>query len=92
MARFRLAEKGRKAHPGDPVLNPKGQVVGMVTSCAIDSEGLWTGLAYVEESLAVEGTPISVYLDAGKAKAGAKALAELKQGDRVPLPARQPLS
>jgi glycine hydroxymethyltransferase len=87
VARFRLSEKGRKAHPGDPVLNQKGQVAGMVTSCAIDSDGLWTGQAYVEQSLAVEGTPISVYLDAGKAKAGAKALAELKQGDRVPLPA-----
>jgi len=87
VARFRLVEKGRKAHPGDPVLNQKGQVVGFVTSCAIDSEGMWTGQAFVEQGLAVEGTPISIYLDAGKSKAAGKAIAELAHGDRVALPA-----
>ena len=49
VARFRFTEKGvRMAHPGDPVLDPKGRVVGMVTSCAIDSEGFLTGQAYLE--------------------------------------------
>jgi len=87
VARFKLVEKGRKAHPGDPVLNQRGQVIGWVTSCAIDSEGMWTGQAFVEKGTAVDGTSISVYLDAGKSKAAGKAISELKSGDRVALPA-----
>jgi glycine hydroxymethyltransferase len=85
VARFRFTEKGvRVAHSGDPVLDLKGRVVGVVTSCAIDSEGFLTGQAYIEEKLAVEGTPISIYQ--GSPKAGGKAPAELKSGDRVTLP------
>jgi glycine hydroxymethyltransferase len=85
VARFRFAEKGvRVAHPGDPVLDQKGRVVGMVTSCAIDSEGFLTGQVYLDEKLAVEGTPISIFQ--GSPKASGKAPAELKNGDRVTLP------
>ncbi len=85
VARFRFTEKGvRVAHPGDPVLDQKGRVVGVVTSCAIDSEGYLTGQAYVDEKLAVEGTPVSIYQSAPKSSG--KAPAELKNGDRVTLP------
>jgi glycine hydroxymethyltransferase len=85
VARFRFTEKGvRVAHPGDPVLDSKGRVVGVVTSCAIDSEGYLTGQAYVDEKLAVEGTPVSIYQSAPKSSG--KAPAELKNGDRVTLP------
>ena len=66
------------------MLDQKGRVVGKVTSCAIDSEGFLTGQAYVEEKLAVEGTPISIYQSAPKS--AGKAPAELKAGDRVALP------
>jgi glycine hydroxymethyltransferase len=49
VARFRFNEKGvRMAHPGDPVLDRRGRVIGMVTSCAVDEEGLLTGQAYLE--------------------------------------------
>jgi len=85
VARFRFTEKGvRVAHPGDPVVDNKGRVVGVVTSCAIDSEGLLTGQVYLEEKLASEGTPISIYQ--GSPRAAGKAPAELKNGDRVTLP------
>jgi glycine hydroxymethyltransferase len=85
VARFRFNEKGvRVAHPGDPVLDQKGRVVGVVTSCAIDRDGLLTGQAYIDEKLAVDGTPVSIFQSAPKT--GGKAPAELKQGDRVTLP------
>ncbi len=85
VARFRFNDKGvRVAHPGDPVLDPRGRVVGYVTSCAIDSEGYLTGQAYIDIKLAEEGTPISIYQ--GAPKAPGKAPAELKNGDRITLP------
>lgn len=85
VARFRFNEKGvRMAHPGDPVVDQKGRVCGVVTSCAVDSEGLLTGQASIEEKLAVEGTPIAIFQ--GAPKGAGKAPAELKNGDRVTLP------
>jgi glycine hydroxymethyltransferase len=85
VARFRFTEKGvRMAHNGDPVVDKKGKVIGVVTSCAVDSEGLLTGQALVERSIAVEGTPIAVFQSA--AKEAGKAPAGLILGDRVSLP------
>ena len=85
VARFRFTEKGvRVAHPGDPVLDSKGRVIGKVTSCAIDSDGLLTGQASIDAKFAVEGTPVSIYQSAPKTSG--KAPAELKGGDRVTLP------
>ena len=85
VARFRFTEKGvRMAHNGDPVVDAKGRVIGVVTSCAVDSEGFLTGQAYVELKYAVEGTPIWIFQ--GAPKAAGKAPAELKTGDRVTLP------
>jgi glycine hydroxymethyltransferase len=85
VARFRFTEKGvRVAHPGDPVVDSKGRVIGQVTSCAIDSDGLLTGQASIDAKLAVEGTPVGIYQSAPKTSG--KAPAELKSGDRVTLP------
>ena len=85
VARFRFNEKGvRMAHPGDPVVDLKGRVVGIVTSCAIDSDGLLTGQASIEEKLALEGTPIAIFQ--GAPKGAGKAPSDLKNGDRVTLP------
>jgi glycine hydroxymethyltransferase len=62
VCRFRFNEKGvRMAHNGDPVLNTKGQVIGKVTSCAIDSEGFLTGQAFVDLKFSAEKTPILIY-------------------------------
>ncbi len=85
VVRFRFTEKGvRLAHLGDPVLDTKGRVSGVVTSCSLDTEGYLTGQAYVEERLTAEGTPIAIYQSAPKT--AGKAPAELKTGDRVTLP------
>jgi glycine hydroxymethyltransferase len=83
--RFRFNEKGvRVAHQGDPVVDAKGRVVGIVTSCAIDSEGYLTGQAFVEFKAAADSTPVWIFQ--GAPKTAAKAPAELKSGDRVTLP------
>ncbi len=85
VARFRFTEKGvRMAHNGDPLVDKKGKVIGVVTSCAVDSEGFLTGQALVERSLAVDGTPVAVFQSA--AKEAGKAPAGLILGDRVNLP------
>jgi len=89
VTRFRMDSKGVRApHSGDPLLDAKGRVVGVVTSCSIDSEGYSLGQAYIKVSHADEGTPLWVYAGAASAKPG-KALGELKLGDKgtVPSPA-----
>ena len=85
--RFRFDEKRtRMAHLGDPVIDDHGKVIGTVTSCAIDSEGLLTGQAYLLNKYTDEGTPIFIYQ--GAPQQVGKAPAELEKGDRVTLPAR----
>ena len=85
VVRFRFPEKGvRLAHHGDPVLDSKGKVIGFVTSCAVDKDGLLTGQAFVELKYAVEGTPLFIFQ--GAPKQSSKAPAELTTGDRIPLP------
>lgn len=83
--RFRFPEKGvRMAHNSDPVLDEKGRVIGFVTSCAIDKDGLLTGQAYIDTKYAAEGTRIQIYQ--GAPSQASKAPAELNTGDRVTLP------
>lgn len=85
LVRFRFNEKGvRMAHNGDPILDRKGRVIGVVTSCAVDSEGYLTGQAYLEEKSAEEGAPLAVYQ--GAPKTTGKTPSELKAGDRITLP------
>ncbi len=85
VARFRFPEKGvRMAHHGDPVLDKRGKVIGKVTSCAVDQEGLLTGQAYLDENAAVEGTTISIYQSASKESV--KPPAQLKIGEKAVLP------
>jgi glycine hydroxymethyltransferase len=85
VTRFRFNEKGvRMAHSNDPVLDNKGRVIGVVSSCAIDSDGYLSGQAYIEEKYLTEGTSIFIYQSAS-ANSG-KPPAELHPGDRVSLP------
>nr|MBC8330682.1 hypothetical protein [Anaerolineae bacterium] len=85
VVRFRFDEQRvRMAHPGDPVINDKGQVIGTVTSCAADSEGYLLGQAYVGLKYATESTPIYIYQ--GAPDKASKSPAELSKGDRVTLP------
>ena len=85
VARFRFNDKGvRVAHYGDPVVNKRGQVIGNVTSCAVDQEGYLLGQAYLKKKYIAKGTPIAVFQSAS-GQAG-KAPAELAFGDRVSIP------
>jgi glycine hydroxymethyltransferase len=85
VVRFRFPEKGvRMAHQGDPVMDKRGKVIGQVTSCAVDADGLLTGQAFVDLKYNEEGTPLYIYQSAPD-KAG-KAPAELSLGDKTILP------
>jgi glycine hydroxymethyltransferase len=80
--RFRANEKGvRRPHTGDPVVNRKGQQIGHVTSCSIDTAGYLLGLAIAEKRYNVPETPIAIF------PLGGKPLEEaLIKGKRVALP------
>jgi glycine hydroxymethyltransferase len=85
VVRFRFNETGvRMAHPGDPVMDKRGKVIGTVTSCAADKEGYLLGQAYLDLKFAKEGTPIFIYQ--GAPDKPSKAPAELQMGDRVTIP------
>ncbi len=86
VTRFRLDSKGVRApHPGDPLVEARGRVVGRVTSCSIDTEGYSLGQAYIKLSHAAEGTPLYVFSGAAGTKPG-KPLGELTLGDKAVLP------
>ena len=79
VVRFRFNETGvRMAHPGDPVMDKRGKVIGTVTSCAADKEGYLLGQAYLDLKFADEGTPIFIFQ--GAPKKANKAPAELSTG------------
>jgi glycine hydroxymethyltransferase len=62
VTRFRFLEKGvRMAHGGDPVVDPRGRVIGFVTSCAVDQEGYLLGQAYLERKFIEEGSAIGIF-------------------------------
>ncbi|NLX09526.1 MAG: glycine cleavage system aminomethyltransferase GcvT [Chloroflexi bacterium] len=86
VTRFRLDSKGvRQPHPGDPIVDARGRVIGTVTSCSIDQEGYSLGQAYLKLSHAEEGTPVLVYSAADKSKLD-KPLGALRIGDRTVVP------
>jgi glycine hydroxymethyltransferase len=83
VVRFRMNEKGvRVPKTGDPVVNKRGKYVGVVTSCAIDSQGYLLGLAYVDKRYNREGEQIGVFPLPGKVPP-CKAMDELTAGDQV---------
>ncbi len=85
IVRFRMEQKGvRPPHPGDPVLDRKGRVIGFVTSCSLDSDGYQLGQAYINEEYTAEGAPIAVFCGAARAKAADPS--RLATGDKYTLP------
>ncbi len=66
-------------------MDARGRVVGMVTSCSIDSDGYQSGQAYIKLSHADEGTPLLVYAGAEKAEIK-KPLGQLVIGDKTVVP------
>jgi glycine hydroxymethyltransferase len=87
LVRFRFEEqRTKKAYLGDPVLNEKGKVIGTVTSCAIDSDGYFTGQAIVDKAYTEEGTVLLVFQDASDKVNLSPAALDIN--DRITLPGR----
>ncbi|MDZ4771490.1 MAG: serine hydroxymethyltransferase [Chloroflexota bacterium] len=73
IVRFRLDEKGaRPPHSGDPVTVTDGAVIGMVTSCSIDSEGYQSGQAWIDQTASDPETAIHVLCGAERAQAAGR--------------------
>ncbi len=70
---------------GDVIVNRKGRVVGVVTSCSIDTNGRLVGLGYVQEPHHQRNTRLGVYR-LGSRNWETQPLETLKTGDRVELP------
>jgi glycine hydroxymethyltransferase len=86
VTRFRLEGKGMRApHPGDPLVDGRGRVVGAVTSCSIDSDGYSLGQAYLKLTHADEGTLLYVFAGSDSIRAG-KPVSELGIGDKTVVP------
>ncbi|PJF44587.1 MAG: glycine cleavage system protein T [Phototrophicales bacterium] len=84
--RFRIDQKGgRPAHVGDPIVDRRGRVIGVVTSCSRDTEGYQTGQALLKLEFAQPDTQVMIYSNAARALQG-KALADLSIGDRTVVP------
>ncbi len=85
--RFKVTEKpSPMAHQGDPVLDRRGKVVGVVTSSAVGTDGYQVGLAYVDKKYKDEGTPLYLLTGAHRHTRAPKAPADLQPGDKVPVP------
>ncbi len=86
VARFRMDARGVKPpQPHDPVLDKRGRVVGVVTSCSLSSDGYQLGQAYLKTEVAEEGTPLLIFSGAARIKDG-KALVDLRPGDKATIP------
>ena len=60
--RFRFSDQRvRMAHYGDLVVDENGEQIGVVTSCAIDSDRFLTGQAHISLDKIKRGTPIAIF-------------------------------
>lgn len=85
ISRFRMDNKGaRPAHQGDPIVNSRGKVVGIVTSCSIDSDGYQLGQVLLQMDYRKTGTQLAVFAGSGRSKA--KDLSNLSIGKKVNMP------
>ncbi|MFN2209509.1 MAG: glycine cleavage system aminomethyltransferase GcvT [Candidatus Promineifilaceae bacterium] len=86
VTRFRMNEKGvRRPETGDPILDRRGKVVGLVTSCAIDQEGYLLGQAVLPQEMTEPGTPIYIY-QLGGGQRDIRVPKGIDQGARLPMP------
>jgi glycine hydroxymethyltransferase len=81
--RFRIDEKGvRVPKQGDAVADSRGRVIGQVTSCAQDTEGLLVGLACVDRRHVQTGEELNVFPRPTR-EAWDKPYDQLEVGDRL---------
>ena len=85
LVRFNFPEKGtRMAHYGDPVVDKRGKKIGIVSSCAVDSDRLLTGQAIINTKDAKKENSIYIFQSASEKPAKAPGL--LEQGDKIYIP------
>ena len=88
LIRFSVEEKGKQVPKhGDIVADVHGRVAGQVTSCAQDTKGYLTGLAYVSQHQKKPGTPINIVPRPVRETWG-KEYDSLTVGDRLVVPVR----
>lgn len=87
IVRMRFEHTGiRMLQPGDPVANPKGAVVGVLTSTVLPGERQ-LALALVDRASARPGTRLAAFLRPRRpASGGGKAVHQLGIGDQIPVP------
>jgi glycine hydroxymethyltransferase len=86
VVRFRMNETGvRRPETGDPIMDRRGKVIGMVTSCALDSEGHLLGQGTVPLDMCQSGTSIYVYQLGGGSRA-IRVPERVQTGARLPMP------
>jgi glycine hydroxymethyltransferase len=87
VVRFRMLSKGvRVARQGDVVVSHRTQqIIGSVTSCAVNHEGFQIGMACVDARFSREGTQIAVVPAFQVEGEGKKTMGELSIGARFPL-------
>lgn len=84
ISRFSMNKGARPAHQGDPIVDSRGRVVGIVTSCSVDSDGNQLGQAYVKIGNRSIGNQLAVFAGSGRSKAAD--LSNLSIGDKAPMP------
>lgn len=85
LVRFQMDVKGlRSPVQGDPILDPRGRVIGQVTSCAVGSNGLHIGLALVKSEFSKADSKLLLYANAATTKSD-KPLGDLAIGDKAPV-------
>jgi len=86
VTRFRMNEKGvRRPEGGDPVLDRRGKVIGVVTSCAIDSDGYLLGQAVLPLALSEADTAVSIY-QLGGGQRSIRVPDSVQPGAKLPMP------
>ena len=83
VTRFRLdGRRARPAHQGDALIDERGRVVGVVTSCAASGDGTQLGQAWLRRDAGRAGTNLHVVAAEDSRRSGAA----LRMGARVALP------
>jgi len=84
IVRFRMSNKGVKmAKTGDFVISKRSQkIIGWVTSCAVNQDGVQVGMAYVDKRYSREGIKIGIISAPHDDKMSTKSLKELNPGDK----------
>jgi len=89
IVRFGVTERGartiRGGEHGEPVVNRRGRVIGIVTSCALVGDRQ-IGMALIEARYAAPGTELLIYPDSRKAVS--KPPREFALGDTVAMPVK----